>query len=271
MVEGVFSFHKMQEACRADQPAGWLHFIRAYAPLTHKLLQHYFPALEQRALLRQVFRAARAEGGAVWRDFAGTSEKEFLSHLRRFVLEQGRAARGARPETPLTPENFWVLLQEFPPLQREVLLLAFHRYSPEEVSLFTKFETETVVAVTRQAHEKLRAQLGAAAGHLEPRDHDPLFAAVETPAGEKCVPVKTYARLVDGQVTWREREDAERHIENCLACLNRFAEFREVAHFFHTLPPADDALVAELAAAMGLPAQSVPKKKPAWWQRLLGG
>jgi len=120
--------------------------------------------------------------------------------------------------------------------------------------------------------EKLQALLGpAAAGDPERRDHDALFAALEKQRGEACVPDKTYVRFVDGQLTWREREEVERHLENCFYCLNRFAEFREVAHFFHVLPPADDAAVAELAAALGLPGQKPRAKKLPWWQRLLGG
>lgn len=272
MVEGVFSFHSMQRACRADEPAAWLHFLNSYAPLARQLLRHYFPEQEQRALLAQVFREARAEQARLWRSFAGTGEKEFALHFRGFLMEQGRAARGASPGTPLTPENFWAVLGEFPPLQREMLTLAFHRYSPEELSTFLKFEPETIVAAVSQARGKLAAQLGPAAGRdLERRDHDALFAALEKQGGDKCVPVKTYVRFVDGQLTWREREDVERHLENCLSCLNRFAEFREVTHFFHVLPPADGAVVAELAVALGLPVQEPPKKKLPWWLRLLGG
>jgi len=272
MTEGVFSFHRMQQACRADEPAAWRHFIKNYAPLAKQLLRHYFPEQEQRGLLAQVFREARADQARLWRSFAGTNEKEFVLHFRYFLLAQGRAARGGSPETPLTPENFWAVLQEFPPLQREMLTLIFHRYSPEELSAFLQFEPETIVAIVAQAREKLAAQLGSAAGgDLERRDHDALFAAVEKQRGEACVPDKTYVRFVDGQLTWREREEVERHLENCFYCLNRFAEFREVAHFFHVLPPADDAAVAELAAALGLPGQKPRAKKLPWWQRLLGG
>jgi len=272
MTEGVFSFHRMQEGCRADVLAVWLHFIKNYTPLAKQLLRHYFPEQEQRGLLARVFREARADEARLWRSFAGAGEKEFVLHFRYFVLAQGRAVRGGSPETPLTPENFWAVLQEFPSLQREMLALTFHRYSPEELSVFLKFEPETIVAVVAQAREKLEAALGpAAGGDFERRDHDALFAAVEKQRGEACVLDKAYVRFVDGQLTWREREEVERHLESCFYCLNRFAEFREAAHFFHVLPPADEAVVAELAAALGLPVQAPPKKKPPWWQRLLGG
>src|SRR3989304_85917 len=116
MTEGVFSFHRMQQACRADEPAAWRHFPKNSAPLAKQLLRHYFPEQEQRGLLAQIFREARADQARLWRSFAGTNEKEFVLHFCYFLLAQGRAARGGSPETPLTPENFWAVPQEFPSL-----------------------------------------------------------------------------------------------------------------------------------------------------------
>src|SRR3972149_1910841 len=127
MTEGVFSSPRMQQPCRADEPAAWRHFIKNYAPLAKQLLRHYFPEQEQRGLLAQVFREAPPDQARLWRSFAGTNEKEFVLHFRAFVLAQGRAARGGSPDTPLTPENFRALLEEFPPLQRESLSVGFPR------------------------------------------------------------------------------------------------------------------------------------------------
>ncbi|MBI4466351.1 MAG: hypothetical protein HY656_02835 [Acidobacteria bacterium] len=271
MVEGVFSFHNIRQACLADQPAGWYHCVRTYAPLVRQWLQHYFPGQDQTALLTQVFREARAQQAQLWRTFAGTNEKEFLLHLRRFVFEQARASRRTVPETPFTPESFWRLLEPFPLLQREMLLLSFHRYTAEALSEVTDFLPESTRAVAEQAREKLKAQLGAGVGpDFEQRDHDTLFAAIDQQRGDNCVLDKTYVRIVDGQITWRGREEADRHRENCLYCLNRFAEFREAHHFFHKLPPAGDAEVARILAGLGVELVGPPRKKRAWWQRLLG-
>src|SRR3990172_8632892 len=182
MTEGVFSFHRMQQACRADEPAAWRHFIKNYAPLAKQLLRHYFPEQEQRGLLAQIFREARADQARLWRSFAGTNEKEFVLHFRYFLLAQGRGGRGGAPPNPLPPGDFL-------------------------------------------------------AGVPERRDHDALFAALEKQRGEACVPDKTYVRFVDGQLTWREREEVERHLENCFYCLNRFAAFREGAPFLPRAAP----------------------------------
>lgn len=272
VVKGVFDFHCMQESCQSDQPEGWRRFVESYAPLAQRLLEHYFPGHDTAALLVEVFRQARANQAELWRTFSGVSEKEFLLHFHRFVLQQGRAARGAWPETPLSPQNFQALLEEFPPLQREMLALSFRGYEAEELSQMMKFHPETIRTATERAQEKLRARLGEAIGpDFSRRDHDALFAAIEAQRGENCVPDKIFPRIVDGQTTWREREEAERHIESCLHCLNRFADYYEVFHYHRTLPPADGSTVARLAAALGLPAaESGRKSRKSWWRRLRG-
>ncbi|MFQ5778034.1 MAG: hypothetical protein ACE5IP_08500 [Terriglobia bacterium] len=273
MVEGVYSFHRMAEECRADRPEAWAHSVRLYFPLVRHFLEHYFPGLDPSALLAQVFRAARADGGALWRTYGGSGEKDFLLHLRDFVFEQGRAARGARPETPLTPDDFWVVLTEFPPLQREMLLLSFRGYRPEDIKDIVKFAPASVQAGVERAREKLRARLGEAIGSdIATGNHDALFEGYERQRGKDCLEDKIYVRIADGQASWYDRQDYERHLEGCAHCLNRFASYREAVYFFRTLPPTEAADVAPLLRALELPQEGLAAggKKP-WWLRLLGG
>lgn len=271
MAEIVFSFHRMRDACLADQAEGWRRFVLAYAPLARHLLVRYFPTQDTAALQAEVFRAAKANQAELWRTFAGSGEKEFLLHFRSFLMGQARVRRGAAPETPLTPEIFWTLLQGFPLFQRELLALCFRRYTPEELDAILRFRPEATRAVVAQAEEKLRAQLGEqASADLLTGDHDALFAAYEAQRGEKCLPAPTYRQILDGQITWREREAAERHLEECAHCLNRSADYREVAHYYRTLPPAEESAVAPLLVALELPTQKGEAGRP-WWVRLLGG
>lgn len=273
MVEGVYSFHRMAEECRADRPQAWAHCVRLYFPLVHHLLLRYFPGLDPAALPAQLFRAARAEGAVLWRSYGGSGEKDFLLHLRDFVFEQGRATRGGRPETPVTSDGFWAVLGEFPPLQREMLVLSFRGYTPEEIKDIMKFAPESVQAGVERVREKLHARLGEAIGpDIATRDHDALFEAFEQQRGKDCLEDKIYVRIADGQASWYDRQDYERHLEGCAHCLNRFASYREAVYFFRTLPPAEAAEVAPLLRALELPQEGLAAggKKP-WWLRLLGG
>ncbi len=161
------------------------------------------------------------------------------------------------------------MLQGFAPLQRELLILGFRGCGPAELSDLTKFSRETARDILQQARQRLKEKLGSAAS-LEGRDHDALFAAIEQQHGEKCHPHRLFVRMADGQISWREREDAERHIENCLHCLDRSAQYREASRLFHVLPPAQVSEIQELLDTLGLPAVE-PARKRTWWQRLLGG
>ncbi|MFQ5723147.1 MAG: hypothetical protein ACE5G6_01545 [Terriglobia bacterium] len=271
VVEGVFSFHTLRDACLAGQPVGWREFVKTYSPVTRQLLGHYFPRQDQAGLLVRVFREARGEPGGIWKDFQGTSENEFLLHWRQFVIEQARRARGPAPETPLNPENFWRLLETFPLLQREMLILGFRRYRPEQLAELSKFSVEASGEILEQAQRRLEQQLGKGVGEeLLRHDHDALFAAIEQQRGEKCCPGRVFVRLADGQISWREREEAERHIESCLHCLDRSAQYCEVARFFHVLPPPATGELQDLLGALELPVEE-PLRKQTWWQRLLGG
>src|SRR3989338_11322669 len=118
MTEGVFSFHRMQQACRAEEPAAWRHFTKTSAPLAKQLLRHYSPEQEQRGLLAQIFREARADQARLWRSFAGTNEKEFVLHFCYFLLAQGRAAPGGPPPPPPPPAELWGGAPGIPPPPR---------------------------------------------------------------------------------------------------------------------------------------------------------
>ncbi|MBI4462142.1 MAG: hypothetical protein HY653_04475, partial [Acidobacteria bacterium] len=177
---------------------------------------------------------------------------EFLLALRRFLLSLGRAHQQA-PATPFTLEDFWALLQEFPPLQREMILLTLRGYSPEEINRMHRFEQSSGQQILNRLLEKSASLLGQSfRDDLLRMNHDALFASIEQQPTDKCVPDRTYVRLFDGQVSWREKENFELHIESCLYCLARLAEYREVFYYFQKLPAADPARLGEIGAALGL-------------------
>lgn len=262
MTTGVFSFHRMREECLAGDPHGWRGFIRQYTPLARQLARHYFPELSSSEFLCEIFQQARAKDAALLRQFTGTSEGEFLFVFRQFVLTLGRRHRTQPPAAPVTLENLWTVLKQFPPLQREMVLLTFRGYAPEEINLIHLFEFERAEQILGQLVEILRAELGSAfRDDLIGLDHDPLFAQLEQQRTEECVPDRIYVRIVDGQINWREKENAEDHINACLYCLARFAEYRELCYFYKKLPPVEDALATDVAAALGLPSEEAQQRR----------
>jgi hypothetical protein len=262
---GVFNFHRMRDTCLAGEPHAWRGFIRQYGPLARHLGQHYFPELPAGPLLCDVFREARANDAGLLREFAGSTEGEFLLRFRQWVLTRGRRhrpSRSAGPATPLTPENFWALLTQFPPLQREMILLTFRRYTPEQINKIHRFDVETAQAVLPQVVTRSRGLLGPAfRDDLMAIDHDALFAQIEQQRTDNCVPDRTYVRIVDGQISWRDKENVDSHLDACLFCLARFAEYREVFYFYGKVPPLELALAEEVAAAVGLLPEEAEKPR----------
>lgn len=252
----------MRELCLAGELAGWRGFIRQYGALARHLAGHYFPEQPTADLVSDVFRAAHAENAALLREFAGTSEGEFLFLFRQSVLARGRARRSAQPTSPFAPESFWALLTRFPPLQREMILLTFRGHAPEEINRIHRFELESAQKILAQVVERARAELGPAFREDFLRaNHDGLFAAIEGQRTDKCVPDKTCVRIVDGQLTWREKENVDYHIDDCLYCLARFAEYREVFYYYSKLPPLEATTLNDIATAVGLPPEKAAKPR----------
>lgn len=264
--ETILTVVDLRERCLAGDVQAWRSFIRSYGPLTRHLLQHYFPNLGPQ-LLPEVFRAARAAPGGFWQGFAGTGQKEFLLHLRRHVLGVGRERRGPAPETPLTPKSFASLLQHFPQAQREMVILSLKGYPPATIAPMVRSSPTTVESVVSDARQKLERSLGPASPPF-PGDQDALFERIERERTEDCLPDRFYVHFEDGgTVSWRDRDNAERHFEICWRCLLQLTDYRETEHFFRVLSPLEEE--TENALAQGLGVSHTERKRPSLWDRLL--
>ncbi len=67
---------------------------------------------------------------------------------------------------------------------------------------------------------------------------------------EQCASLKTFNNLVNGQISWRERELAEEHITACFHCIDRFTTFQEMVRMRKdaaALPPSKiESILAQL-------------------------
>ncbi len=74
---------------------------------------------------------------------------------------------------------------------------------------------------------------------------------------DSCVSLKTFNNLVNGQLSWRERELAEEHMSNCFYCIDRFTTFQEMVRLRKDTPqlspPQVEAILAQLPFAAGKP------------------
>jgi hypothetical protein len=247
----------MVEDCTRGEPRGWEQFLRGHGWIAGQLLARYFPTLVPEAdeHLAALFQRAHAGDAAWFRGLAFSNEREFAMAFRELVFTYGReAARLPLPEAPL--EQFQAAVAKLSLMEREILWLQIEGYDAGQIAPILASAAATAEAATQAVGEKLGNVLPAApdARALAARS---LMEAAEKARSENCLPLKTFNNLVNGQLTWRERELAEEHIRPCLYCLDRYAAFQEMMRYLRDVRPLPDDEVRRLLAALGL---RLPKK-----------
>lgn len=238
----------MAEECARGEPSGWEQFVRGHGWIAAQLLARYFPTLapEAEQHMAAIFQRAQAGDAAWFRGLSFSNEREFAMAFRELVFAYGREA--ARLPLPASPrERFQAAVAKLSLMEREILWLQIEGYDSRRIAATLASAAATVGAATKAVGERLGDVLPPAADAraLAARA---LIEAAEEVRTENCLPLKTFNNLVNGQLTWRERELAEEHIRPCLYCLNRFTAFQEMIRYLRdaqSLP--DDQLVALLA------------------------
>jgi hypothetical protein len=242
----------MAEDCMRGEPRGWEDFARGHGWIAAQLLARYFPTLAPEAdqHLAAVFQRAHASDAAWFRGLAFSNERDFAMAFRELVFAYGReAARLPLPQA--LREQFEAAVAKLPLMEREILWLLLKGYDAGQIAPILASAAATAAAATRAVGEKLGRVLPAApdARTLAARS---LMEAAEKTRSENCLPLKTFNNLVNGQLTWRERELAEDHILPCLYCLDRFTAFQEMIRYLRDLQPLPDEQVRALLASLDL-------------------
>ncbi len=244
----------MAEDCAGGDRLGWREFVRAYAPIARTLLCHYFPMLatEVGAHVAAVFERARAHESAWFRQIKFQNEREFLMSFRELVFAYGReVARLPAPELSL--EQVGAIVRDLPVVEREVLWLFIKGYDAPRIGAMMMNTEATAQAVKEIAERRLAQVLPGASGDAFNISARVLMAEAEKTAGDACLPLKAFNNLVNGQVSWRERELAEQHIRDCFRCLDRYTGFLEMIRLRKDAQPLDDSEIQPILARLNLP------------------
>lgn len=282
-IRTIFS---MVEDCARGERLGWAEFVRDFAGIARSLLAHYFPTLipDLDEHVIAVFRRAGGhpnaptpgthpnEGSGAW--FAGlsfTNEREFMMAFRDLVFAYGREQERA-PAPPIALDQLRAIMQDLMLLERELLWLFTKGYDAQRIAAIMMNAAATAEAVQRVAGERLQALLpgpppqrsktgfvgdpGAAPEALTASARV-LMEMAEQSKTEQCVSLKIFNNLVNGQLSWRERELAEEHMSNCFYCIDRFTTFQEMGRLRKDRsllsPPQVEAILAQLPFAAGKP------------------
>lgn len=267
--KGILTFHKILRGCLAGEDDGWRGLLQQYVPLVLHLGKHYFGevAADAEAFAGDLFARAQEQDAAALKQFAGATEEEFLMYLRALAMAHGRALeekagppRDARPHCTVG-----LLSRAIEPLlylQRQFVFLGLKGYRAAEIGEIMKVQPDLIAAALEKARGALAPHV--AAGHAEVylTRQDTLLREIEQTRTGDCPPTRTFVRIYDGQITWRDKEAAERHIHACHYCLDSFASFYEMKHYFHVLPSPEDAQIQRLASRLGLAATAHRKPGP---------
>jgi hypothetical protein len=219
----------MAEDCARSERLGWEEFVRDYSNITRDLLAHYFPALapEIDDHVIAVFQRARGNDNQFFKDVKFVNEREFAFAYRDFLFSYGReVARLPVPQISL--EQVRTTMKGLAVVEQQTMWLFMRGFGEAQISPILMHADATVRNIKATADERVRAIVPNASPDALVTSGRALMEAAEQSKTDSCLPLKTYNNIVNGQVSWRERDVAEQHIAACFYCLDRFTTFQEV-------------------------------------------
>ena len=244
----------MVEDCGAGERLGWSEFVRDYGPITRQLLLHYFPVLqpEIEQHVRGPFERAHANGNSWFKEIKFQNEREFMMAFRELLFAYGRtAARVPVPELSL--EQFKEIVKDLNVVEREVMWLYVNGYDASQIAPMMMNAEATARDVKQVADQRLKDLFPAMTADAFNVSARALMEAAEKAKADSCLPLKTFNNIVNGQISWRERELAEQHIRDCFYCIDRFTGFQEMIRLRKDAVPMPEPQVDAVVDAMGFP------------------
>ena len=273
----MITFHKTVAGCEAGEPECWRTFLSDYTPVTFRLAEVYLPSTPEarRDLWRETLQALRANGCERLRGLDHQAEREFLADLRTVLFEQGASkhdrAQEATGAAQPTPEAIQALLKGLPVLHQQILFLKLAGYSDATLEMMLRI-TPSIAA---QAVERLGADYGTILG--QERDVCPWPAAwldllehARAAQTQDCPPLRQFVRIRDGQTGWQEKEQLEKHMAECLNCLDRWTALAEIVYWRREARPCPPEEVEALLSSLGIGPPRPESNKKSLLKRVLG-
>ncbi len=246
----IRTIFRMVEDCARGERLGWMEFVRDFEGITSSLLSHYFPMLvpELDEHVAAVFRRAGAQGGPWFAGLKFTNEREFMMAFRDLVFAYGREQERL-PAPEVTLDQVRSVMTDLSLIEREMLWLIIKGYDAPRIAAIMMDAAATAEAVQRIADERLRGLMPAVGPDVLAAARVLMRLAEQTHT-EQCASLKTFNNLVNGQITWRERELAGEHMTACFHCIDRFTTFQEMVQMrkdVAALPtPKIESILAQL-------------------------
>ncbi len=258
----------MVEDCAAGERLGWYEFVRDYAGITRQLLERYFPVLkpeiDQHVL--GVYERAHTNDNAWCKGLKFQNEREFQMSFRELVFEYGRTvARVPVPELSL--DQYREIVKDLSVVEREEMWLYVKGYDAAQIAPMMMNAEATANAVKAIADQRLKDLFPAMTPDAFNASARSLIEAAEKTKTDGCLPLKTYNNIINGQITWRERDVAEQHIRDCFYCVDRFTGYQEMIRLRKDAVPLPEPQIEAMLGQMGFAAA---KKKGGLLAKMFG-
>jgi len=252
----VRTIFAMAEDCTKGVRLGWFEFVRDYGDIGAQLIRRYFATLapEVEHHLPAVFLRARAEHNAWFSRLRFSNEREFGMSFRELVFAYGREAAPS-PDAKVSLDHLRQMFADLPMVERAMIWMFVKGYTPEEISPILMNAEATALATRKLSEERLAKIVPGTGADALHGSVGPLLAAAEKTNNEQCLSLKTFNNIVNGQITWREREVAEEHIRDCFNCLDRFTSFQETIRLRKDAQPLPEKEVERILAQLDLPTE----------------
>jgi hypothetical protein len=258
-------FHTTED-CGKGVRQGWAEFVRDYAPVARTMLSHYFPALvpEVDGAVVDVFARARADNNSWFQSLHFANEREFTMTFRELVFTAGRSA--ARVPAPNLPaDEIFALLDGLSLIQRQLFWAFLKGWDVGQVSAMLMNASATAEETSTLTTERL-SKLSPQAPVERTVVALIAMGAAQQRKTEECPPWKTFNNLINGQISWDDRERVEIHMTGCMFCLDAFTAFQEMIWLRKESKPMDEAGVEAVLAPLRL---GGPTSKGGLWRRVL--
>ncbi len=262
----MLTFHKIITGCEAGREENWRAFIEDYTPVVLSLARIYMPGL---ADPRRFWRESLADlcGGdfKTLRSFSHQSEREFLLELRAFLFARGRAALDPSKDFADFPqptvEGIGELVHGLPLHHQEVLFLKLAGYSDSTLEQIYRIAP----GVAAKSLERLQGDYAAALEKtadecLLPHAWLKLQGELRAARKESCPAIRLLVRVLDGQAGWNDKEPVERHLAECLPCLECWTALREISYWRQAAKAVPGDVVDGLLAALPVAKQAAKPK-----------
>ena len=227
----------MIQDCRAGKPAGWSFFTKSYTWVIRALLAHYFPERGRDAqLIDRVLETLRAE---LFQTLEPAPERVFVAELRQHVLAAVEADRaGDIPEIELDLDAMTQALAPLTAVEKQAVWFETMRYDAAAAGRMLRADPKTIQKNRERAAELIRGAVDSWRRTLVAENGPQLGRTAAAQAGKECPGPKPFFNMLDGRITWRDREELERHVAACWHCVDHFCRLREAADLLRGGAPA---------------------------------